>query len=176
METGNVTLSPEYVGRDADLKAGEYAMLAVTDTGRGMSEAVEARGFEPFSRTRTSDRGRFWACPRVTGSSTKRGHINVYSEAGVDDAQDLSAGGGAGGGIARAGGGGGNGARAETILLVEDFPASPELAATLLRRLGYAVWEAGNGIEALSLKQQRGVGHVDLLFTDVVMPHMSGKE
>ena len=51
-----------------------------------------------------------------------------------------------------------------------------EMAATLLRRLGYTVLAAANGIEALSLKQQRDTGHVDLLFTDVVMPHMSGKE
>jgi CheY-like chemotaxis protein len=64
----------------------------------------------------------------------------------------------------------------ETILLVEDDPALREMAATLLTRLGYTVWAAANGIDALQLKQQRGIGHVDLLFTDVVMPHMSGKE
>jgi CheY-like chemotaxis protein len=64
----------------------------------------------------------------------------------------------------------------ETILLVEDDPALREMAATLLRRLGYTVLAAANGIEALSLKPQRDSGHVDLLFTDVVMPHMSGKE
>jgi CheY-like chemotaxis protein len=64
----------------------------------------------------------------------------------------------------------------ETILLVEDDPALREMAATLLRRLGYTVLAAANGIEALNLKQQRDIGHIDLLFTDVVMPHMSGKE
>jgi CheY-like chemotaxis protein len=64
----------------------------------------------------------------------------------------------------------------ETILLAEDDPALREMAATLLRRLGYTVLTAANGIEALNLKQQRGTGHIDLVFTDVVMPHMSGKE
>jgi CheY-like chemotaxis protein len=64
----------------------------------------------------------------------------------------------------------------ETILLVEDDPALRDMAAALLRRLGYAVLAAANGVEALSLKQQRDTGHIDLLFTDVVMPHMSGKE
>jgi CheY-like chemotaxis protein len=64
----------------------------------------------------------------------------------------------------------------ESILLVEDDPALRQMAGTLLRRLGYTVFAAANGIEALSLKQQPGIGHIDLLFTDVVMPHMSGKE
>jgi len=64
----------------------------------------------------------------------------------------------------------------ETVLLVEDDPALREMAGTLLKRLGYTVLAAANGIEAMSLKQQRGIGHIDLLFTDVVMPHMSGKE
>jgi len=64
----------------------------------------------------------------------------------------------------------------ETILLVEDDPALREMAATMLRRLGYTVLAAADGIEALRLKQQRDNGHIDLLFTDVVMPHMSGKE
>ncbi|MEI9960900.1 MAG: response regulator [Limisphaerales bacterium] len=54
---------------------------------------------------------------------------------------------------------------------MEDDPALREMAATLLRRLGYTVLTAANGIEALSLKQQRNIGHIDLLFTDVVMPH-----
>jgi CheY-like chemotaxis protein len=64
----------------------------------------------------------------------------------------------------------------ETILLVEDDPALREMAATLLRRLGYTVLTAANGVEALSVKHERDTGHIDLLFTDVVMPHMSGKE
>jgi CheY-like chemotaxis protein len=64
----------------------------------------------------------------------------------------------------------------ETILLVEDDPSLREMSATLLKRLGYTVLTAANGVEALNLKQQRDIGHIDLLFTDVVMPHMSGKE
>jgi two-component system cell cycle sensor histidine kinase/response regulator CckA len=64
----------------------------------------------------------------------------------------------------------------ETILLVEDDPALREMAAELLRRLGYTVVAAADGIEALKMKQQRDSGHTDLLFTDVVMPHMSGTE
>ena len=64
----------------------------------------------------------------------------------------------------------------KTILLVEDDAALREMAATLLGRLGYHVLTAVDGLEALKLTQQPGIGHIDLLFTDVVMPHMSGKE
>jgi len=64
----------------------------------------------------------------------------------------------------------------ETILLAEDDPSLLEMAATLLRRLGYTVYTASNGIEAMGMRHQKGIGHIDLLFTDVVMPHMTGKE
>jgi CheY-like chemotaxis protein len=64
----------------------------------------------------------------------------------------------------------------ETILLAEDDPSLLEMSSGLLRRLGYTVHTAINGVEALGLKQRRDVGHIDLLLTDVVMPHMSGKE
>jgi CheY-like chemotaxis protein len=64
----------------------------------------------------------------------------------------------------------------ETILLVEDDPALREMAAELLGRLGYTVLTAGDGLEALNVTNQHATGHIDLLFTDVVMPHMSGKE
>jgi CheY-like chemotaxis protein len=64
----------------------------------------------------------------------------------------------------------------ETILLVEDDPALREMSTMLLKRLGYDVWPAANGATALGLVEQRGKDCVDLLFTDVVMPQMSGKE
>jgi CheY-like chemotaxis protein len=64
----------------------------------------------------------------------------------------------------------------ETILLVEEDPALRDMASALLRRLGYTVLAAANGIEALSLKQQHDTAYIDLLCTDSVMPHMSGKE
>ena len=64
----------------------------------------------------------------------------------------------------------------ETILLVEDDPALREMAAELLGRLGYTVLTASDGLEALNVTNQHATGHIDLLFTDVVMPHMSGKE
>ena len=179
LETANVTLDQEYVSRFPDLKAGEYAMLAITDTGAGMSNEVRARVFDPFFTTKGVGQGTGLGLSTCHGIIKQSGgHISVYSEPGLGtifkvylpqveqqtktpvvrpDLPSLPRG-------------------TETILLVEDDPSLREMAATLLRRLGYRVLAASNGIEALSLKQQRDIGHIDLLFTDVVMPHMSGKE
>jgi two-component system cell cycle sensor histidine kinase/response regulator CckA len=179
LETANVTFDQDSVGRYPELKPGDYVMLAITDTGPGMSEETKARIFEPFFSTKGVGQGTGLGLSTCYGIVKQSGgHISVYSELGRGTTfkiflpqlelppeifvrrhapPDLPRG-------------------IETILLVEDDPALREMAATLLRRLGYTVLAAANGIEALNLKQQQGIGHVDLLFTDVVMPHMNGKE
>jgi CheY-like chemotaxis protein len=180
LETANVTLDRDYVSHFPGLKAGEYAMLAITDSGAGMSDEMKARAFEPFYSTKGVGQGTGLGLSTCYGIIKQSGgHISVYSESGRGatfkiylpqvgqqpqiavpqrlDSPGLPSG-------------------TETILMVEDDPALLEMAATLLRRLGYTVWAAANGIEALRLKQQRDVGYIDLLFTDVVMPHMSGQE
>jgi two-component system cell cycle sensor histidine kinase/response regulator CckA len=179
LETANVSFDEHSVGRDAELKPGDYVMLAITDTGAGMSAEVKARLFEPFFTTKDVGQGTGLGLSTCYGILKQSGgHISVYSELARGttfkiylpqvepqvkppvqrlDSPDLPRG-------------------TETILLVEDDPSLREMAATLMRRLGYTVLTAANGLEALSLKQQRGIGYIDLLFTDVVMPHMSGKE
>ncbi len=179
LETANVSFDAASVERYSELKPGEYVMLAISDTGAGMNAAVRARAFEPFFTTKGVGEGTGLGLSTCYGIVKQSGgHISVYSEPGRGttfkiylpqvepevkvpaphlSTPDLPRG-------------------TETILLVEDDPALREMAATLLRRLGYTVLAAANGLEALSLKQQRGTGHVDLLFTDVVMPHMSGRE
>jgi PAS domain S-box-containing protein len=179
LETANVTFDEQSVGRYSELEPGDYVMLAITDTGTGMSEKVKARLFEPFFTTKDVGQGTGLGLSTCYGIIKQSGgHISVYSELAIGttfkiylpqieaqakipvrrlDSPDLPRG-------------------TETILLVEDDPALREMAAALLSRLGYTVLEAANGIEALSPKQQRDIGHIDLLFTDVVMPHMSGKE
>jgi two-component system cell cycle sensor histidine kinase/response regulator CckA len=181
LETANVYLDQEYVGHSPELevKAGDYVMLAVSDTGIGMSADVKAHLFEPFFTTKCLGKGTGLGLSASYGIIKQSGgHISVYSEAGCGstlkvylpqvepsaktpvqrlDSSNLPRG-------------------TETILLVEDDAALREMAATLLRRLGYTVLAADNGIEALISKQRQGTGHIDLLFTDVVMPHMSGRE
>jgi PAS domain S-box-containing protein len=179
LETANVSFDEAGVERFPELKPGDYAMLAISDTGPGMSEEIKAHVFEPFFSTKDVGQGTGLGLSTCYGIVKQSGgHIGVYSEPGRGTTfkiylpqmelppkifvqpHHLPA-------LPRG---------TETILLVEDDPALREMAATMLSRLGYTVLTAANGIEALSLKQQRGIGHVDLLFTDIVMPHMNGKE
>jgi PAS domain S-box-containing protein len=179
LETANISFDQDSLGLYPELKPGDYVVLAITDTGTGMSEAVKARVFEPFFSTKGIGQGTGLGLSTCYGIVKQSGgHVSVYSELARGttfkiylpqveppvkipierlDSPDLPRG-------------------AETILLVEDDPALQEMAAMLLRRLGYTVLAAGHGIEALSLCHQRETGRIDLLFTDVVMPHMSGKE
>jgi two-component system cell cycle sensor histidine kinase/response regulator CckA len=180
IETSNITLDPSYTSSFPELKPGNYIMLAITDTGIGMSKEVKSRVFEPFFSTKEVGKGTGLGLATCYGIIKQSGgHINVYSEPGRGstfkiylpqieaatieapaqrlDTPNLPRG-------------------IETILLVEDDPALREMATTLLRRLGYTVLAAANGIEALSQTHHPERGHIDLLFTDVVMPHMSGKE
>jgi two-component system, cell cycle sensor histidine kinase and response regulator CckA len=179
LETANVSFDQESVDRYPELKPGDYVMLAISDTGTGMSAEVKARLFEPFFSTKEIGHATGLGLSTCYGIIKQSGgHISVYSELArgatfkiylpqVEQRVKNSGQRPAPAALPRG---------TETILLVEDDPALREMAATLLRRLGYTVLPAANGIEALSLRQQRGVGHIDLLFTDIVMPHMSGKE
>jgi len=179
LETANVTLDQEYVRSIPELKAGEYVMLAVTDTGTGISEKVRARLFEPFFTTKEVGSGVGLGLSTCYGIIKQSGgHIGVYSELGrgsvfkiylpqTEQLVKSPAPGSTSFDLPHG---------TETILLVEDDPDLREMVTALLKRLGYTVLVAANGIEALNIKQQRKAGYIDLLFTDVVMPHMGGKE
>ena len=142
LETIETFLDEEYVRHFSDLKAGDYIMLAITDTGPGMSDAVKARIFEPFFTTKDVGKGTglgLAACHGIIKQSN--GHISVYSEPGrgatfkiylprvrlevKPPGPRLQSPGMPGG--------------TETILLVEDDPALREMAGSLLGRLGYTV-------------------------------------
>ncbi|MEI7728742.1 MAG: MASE1 domain-containing protein [Verrucomicrobiota bacterium] len=179
LETANVTLNEEYVSHIPELKAGEYVMLAITDTGTGMSEDVKARVFEPFFTTKGVGQGAGLGLPTCYGIIKQSGgHISIHSELGRGTTvkiyippvelqtsrsgqrlavPDLTRG-------------------TETILLVLDDLALREMAAAMLSRLGYTVFVAANGTEALSLERLADLERIDLLFTEVQMPQMSGKE
>jgi two-component system cell cycle sensor histidine kinase/response regulator CckA len=179
LETANVSFDQESVNRYPELKPGDYVMLAITDTGTGMTPEVRARVFEPFFTTKGVGQGTGLGLSTCYGIVKQSGgHISVYSELAhgatfkiylpqVERPTSIPMPRLESPGLPHG---------TETILLVEDDPALREMAATLLKRLGYKVLAAGNGVEALSLSHQRESGRIDLLFTDIVMPHMNGRE
>ncbi len=177
IETADVELDEAYAASHEGVVPGSYAMLAVTDTGGGMSPAVQARIFEPFFTTKKVGEGTGLGLATVQGIIKQMsGHIYVYSEEGrgsvfkvylpvcrEDAAEKVSA---APPAMPRG---------TETVLIAEDDPAIRKLIADILEPLGYRVIVARSGAEAMRLAETSRT-KVDLLLTDVVMPEMGGKE
>jgi len=179
LETTNIAFGEDKVGRYPELKPGEYVLLAISDTGSGMNAEVKERAFDPFFSTKGVGEGTGLGLATCYGIIKQSGgHINIYSEQDRGTTfkiylpqmrQDIKAPGRSPQSSDLAHG-------TETILLVEDDPALRKMASDLLRRLGYTVLPAANGPEALTLVGQQGGKPIDLLFTDVVMPQMTGRE
>jgi two-component system cell cycle sensor histidine kinase/response regulator CckA len=160
------------------LSPGHYVVLAVADTGTGMTDEVKAHLFEPFFTTKPAGKGTGLGLATCFGIvKQSRAHIIVESVLGqgttfricfpeavepVEPAHDTDVNGQVVGGT-------------ETVLLVEDDAAVRELAALTLRARGYTVMEAANGNDAVQLAGQHN-GKIDLALTDVVMPILGGKE
>jgi PAS domain S-box-containing protein len=179
IETANVVLDEAYTARHLDVAPGEYVLLAVSDTGVGMSEEVKAHLFEPFFTTKEKGKGTGLGLATVFGIvKQNQGHIWVYSELGrgttfkvylpraATNAQPSAEPPPAGAApAARA---------AETVLLVEDEDRVRELIGDVLAAQGYRVLAANDGVEALQVAE-RHVGPIHLLLSDVVMPRMGGQ-
>jgi PAS domain S-box-containing protein len=176
IETADVEIDEAYARLHADAVPGRYVMLAVGDTGTGMSKETLAHIFEPFFTTKGVGKGTGLGLSTVYGVVKQSGgHIWVYSELGhgttfkiylpriereeVDKKAGKSA--------AATGG-------SETILLVEDFVPLLELACELLESCGYNVLHSRDPLEAIRIAEQHE-GPIPLLVTDVVMPKMSGR-
>lgn len=177
IETQNVVIDAQMAGKHPSFSPGSYTMLAVSDTGTGMTKEVQERIFEPFYTTKEKGKGTGLGLSTVYGIVKQSGgHIWVYSEVGKGTSfklyfpkEDKSATAVASPVSANAQGQG------ETILLVEDEASLRELARDYLRGNGYDVLHASNGQEALDLAD-RHVSPIHLLVTDVIMPKMGGPE
>ena len=170
IELANVSLDETYAARQADVAAGPYVMLAVTDTGVGMGPEVKAHAFEPFFTTKPEGQGTGLGLPQVYGFVRQSGgHIRMSSEVGRGTSVQIylpraeRASEWAGGETLEPVEGG-----SETILVVEDDAEVRAGAVDALTHLGYRVLQAENADQALDLL--RSSAAIDLLFTDVVMP------
>jgi PAS domain S-box-containing protein len=177
-ETRNVSLDAEAVSLVPGLAAGDYVLLAVSDSGHGMTPEVRARAFEPFFSTKGPGRGSGLGLATIYGFVRQSGgHVTIYSEVGKGTTvniylpRTLPAEAPADASVRSAMPGG----RGEHVLVVEDEERVRRLTSSRLRSLGYRVTEAANGAEARALLD--GGLKVDLVLTDLVMPGgMSGMD
>jgi CheY-like chemotaxis protein len=182
IETKDVVLDQAYCERHPQgARPGPHVLLAVTDAGCGLTDEVRAHLFEPFFTSKAPGKGTGLGLATVYGAVKQNGGlIDVYSEPGrgtsfkiffprvaeaaealptlaVQVAVELPQG-------------------CETILLVEDDHRVRRFASQLLGQLGYQVLATAGGAEALALLRARTTARIDLLFTDVVLPGISGRE
>jgi PAS domain S-box-containing protein len=176
LETRNVTLDEEYARMVLEARPGRYVRLSVSDTGSGMSPAVQARLFEPFFTTKEMGQGTGLGLSVVYGIvKGHEGFIQVYSQEGrgstfhvylpaiegaVEEGElkewDLPTG-------------------TETILVVDDEEMVRTLGQAVLESRSYTVLMAEDGVQALEVYQAHR-GEIALVVLDVIMPQMGGRE
>lgn len=183
IETANSYLDESYTSQFSEVKPGPYVLLSVTDTGTGIPPDIMPHIFEPFFTTKPAGLGSGLGLAMVYGFVKQSGgHIRIYSEAGhgttvkiylprLMAAQERQAAPAAApAGLAAVP----LAAPGETILLVEDNHGVRDYGRAALEELGYSVIEAGDAAVALNVLQ--GASRIDLLFTDIVLPGMGGRE
>ncbi len=178
IETANAHLDDAYAAAQRDVTPGRYVAICVTDTGTGMSAALQARVFEPFFTTKAADQGTGLGLSMVYGfAKQSEGHVRIYSEEGRGTTVKIY--------LPRYGGVAGQAEaeadpveapRAETgeaALVVEDEPVVRGLIVEVLEDLGYRVSEAPDGPSGLRLLMSKR--RFDLLVTDLGLPGLGGR-
>jgi two-component system, cell cycle sensor histidine kinase and response regulator CckA len=178
IETHNVSLAEDYAYAHPNLIPGDYVMLAVSDTGSGMTDEVKKHLFEAFFTTKPKGKGTglgLTTCQTIINQCD--GHIGVYSEVGkgttfkvyfprVELLPQVATASAATGPLPRG---------TETLLVVEDEPALRLLAQSVLAGQGYEVLLATNGQDGLRVAREHKGSPIRLAVTDVIMPQMDGK-
>ena len=179
IKTANAQLDDRYAAGQAEVTPGSYVVIAVSDTGSGMTREILARVFEPFFSTKEIGKGTGLGLSMVYGFVKQSGgHVKVYSEEGEGTTVKIY--------LPRLVGESSEPnvndfrpalqtSNGEVILVVEDDDDVRTYTLEILRELGYQVIEAHDGPSALRLAERPDIS-IDLLFTDVVMPGMSGRE
>ncbi|MGT2468625.1 response regulator [Mesorhizobium atlanticum] len=178
IDTANCHLDEAYAAAHPEVKAGQYVMIAVTDTGVGMPADIMAKAFEPFFTTKPATKGTGLGLSQVFGFVKQSGgHVKIYSEPGEGTTIKIY--------LPRFTGpeeaappvkpGGRSDVPAtETVLLVEDDARVRASTVAALLELGYTVIEAASGDEALQKLDQNAA--IALMLTDIVMPGMNGRQ
>jgi PAS domain S-box-containing protein len=171
-ETKNVTLDSEYARVNTEVTPGDYVVIAVSDTGKGMTQEVMDKAFEPFFTTKELGKGSGLGLSMVYGFvKQSKGHLKLYSELGYGTTIKIY--------LPRAMGAAGRAEpaapsppvakhQAKTVLVVEDNKEVLALTVAMVEDLGYTALQAETGEEALSLLEGRH--DVQLLLTDVMLP------
>ena len=180
IETSNAFLDEPYAAHHVGVPVGQYVLIAVTDTGSGMTPDVVAKAFDPFFTTKPIGLGTGLGLSQVFGFvKQSNGHVKIYSEPGhgttvkiylprfVGIENERNAISAASKDVPTAG-------LDETILVVEDDEQVRELALAVMKDLGYAVHAVNGAAEALRYIDSGA--RVDLLFTDVIMPDINGRK
>jgi PAS domain S-box-containing protein len=180
--TTNITLDESYCFARLGLSPGDYVILAVSDTGKGMDKETQAHIFEPFFTTKPEGQGTGLGLATVYGIVQQcGGAISVYSEPGrgttfkvylpksnaSNSQHRQQSGTPPTAPLAHSG--------AETVLLVEDDDSLRRLASVILKKQGYSVIEASGAVEALEICRRRS-GAIDLVLSDLIMPGMNGHQ
>lgn len=174
LETRRVTMDGDLVAGDPELTSGDYAMLAVTDSGTGMTTEVVRRAFEPFYTTKGAGKGSGLGLSMVYGFARQSGGTaKIYSEPGRGTSVKLYL------PMPREAPRADDGRRSdelpkgtETVIVVEDEAQVRNVAVAFLTKLGYRVLQAEDSAEALRMLDEEP--DVALLFTDVVLPGGDG--
>ncbi|WP_443750770.1 PAS domain S-box protein [Asticcacaulis solisilvae] len=179
VECQNTVLDTRYVLSELGVPAGQYVMIAVTDTGTGMPPDVVAKAFDPFFTTKAVGKGTGLGLSQVYGFVKQSGgHIKIYSETGqgttvkiylprhyTEAAAEAEK---TGDGLVL------RGDDQELVLIVDDEPVVRQFSVDAVAELGYRVLAAGNAEAALKLIDENP--DISLLFTDIVMPDVNGRK
>ncbi|MFZ5704392.1 MAG: CHASE3 domain-containing protein [Pseudomonadota bacterium] len=181
IETANAYLDDEYARIHPEVRPGQYVMVGVTDTGSGMSPDVLKRAFDPFFTTKAVGKGTGLGLSQIFGFMKQTGgHAAIYSEPGQgttvrlylprsqDPLQDAN------GRYILDSDEAPRAKQGEAILVVEDEQRVRHFSVDALRDLGYSVISAASAAEAIRTLEEQPV--IDMLFTDIVMPEMNGRE